>query len=358
MIVRELVTRLGFQVDRQGIQLFNQQILGIKTRFALAATAVGGFVYQTLQSIRDVGNLISDTENLSKRTGIAFNNLVALREAAKTFRIEPAQFEGALRSFSKMANEAKFGLGSLFQLSRDLKVSIRDANGELKETDVLFFEMVDQIAKIGDERVRIEAFAKVFGEDVAEKFNEFFKNGSAGAKELAESFQHVGQTLQGQKPIFDEYEKNLSTLETTFGTFKTELVTAIAPAVNDVLTGWNFLLQQGREEFGGGILGTLKATGDVLSQSLLSLFNMDRVSIERGQIEADQEEFRRRVEQFKAQRNITEQNISVDSTINIEVPPGTTEEQQQVIKDSVEQAYRDQSEEMIRQLLNNNPQVE
>jgi hypothetical protein len=43
-VVRELVTRLGFQVDQRGVEQFNRTIIGFKTKFAIAATAATAFV--------------------------------------------------------------------------------------------------------------------------------------------------------------------------------------------------------------------------------------------------------------------------------------------------------------------------
>jgi hypothetical protein len=358
-VVRELVTKLGFQVDRQGIQQFNRNIIGLKSKLALATGIVGGFVAATLQSIRGVGNLIQDTEILAKKTGIGFEQLIKLTEAAKQFRIKPEQFQGALDSFGKQVRLARQGLGDLNKLALKVGISSRNANGTLKTTEQLFFEIVDVISAIDDEAQRITAFEEIFGEEVGAKFNEFFKNGSQEALELADSMYTLGESMESSIEVSKQFEKDLSTLESTFDNFKKEAVIAITPAVSQSLTGLTEIIKKGREEFGGGITGSLKSFGFVTLDAVKSLFGASELDKLKRSLEEDKAEFDQNLQEYLRERpDVAEKLLKIDNTINIEVPRGTSEEQKAVIKESIEEAVTEQTQEMIRQLQNNNPQVE
>src|SRR3990167_6554869 len=112
-VVRELTTVLGFVVDKKGVEDFNRSIIGFKTKFAIAATAATAFVAKTLEFFKDISDATLDANDIAKSIGISFEEFLKLRRTAEDFRIDPKNFESALRSLSKMLREAKYGMGDL-----------------------------------------------------------------------------------------------------------------------------------------------------------------------------------------------------------------------------------------------------
>lgn len=354
MIIRSLTTLLGFKVDKTGVQQFERQIVSIRTGFTLATTAVGAFVYQTFQAVRNVGEMIADTDDLTKRTGFAFKEIIGLQEVAKQSRIAPEQLRSSFLQLTYQVEDARRGVGSLYKLVQRTngRLNIRDESGNLRSTRDIFYDLVDLLSQIEDEQLRISAYAEIFDRQNAVRFATLFKGGSKELRERGKQYEHLGDILDGQRKKLDEYEKKLSEVESSLKNFYMQLITSIEPILSDTLENASIVFERGREKYAPGIGGAILSSIESFFKTVVldPFFN------------AEQENKRliKKIDDFRNERtsSVSQQNVNVDSTINIQVPPGTTEEQQQVIKESVDQAFREQSQEMIRQLQNNNPQVE
>jgi hypothetical protein len=148
-VVRELTTVLGFVVDKKGVEEFNRTIIGFKTKFAIAATAAAAFVAKTLEFF--------DANDLAKSIGISFQEFLKLRRTAEDFRIDPKNFESALRSLSKMLREAKYGMGDLANIAYYTGIEFRDKfTGEVKNARDLF---IDILKRINEARTETEKFS-------------------------------------------------------------------------------------------------------------------------------------------------------------------------------------------------------
>lgn len=360
-IVRELTTKLSFQVDKKGIQEFNRQIIGIKSKMALAVGVVGGFITAIFKATNAVSAMVLDAEELAEKTEMSVTNLLALQQAGKQFRIAPEETSRFLTNFADSVLEARNGYGELFKLTKRFKVNVRDGNGEIKKTDNLFFEIADKISKVNNKQQRLFAFSQLVGKDLAGKFDEFFSNGSDGVKELQKNFESFGQQLEGQKDTFQEYEKNLSSLQSEFSTFGRELVLAFAPALTKVLQGFNSIFKLSKEKLGGGAKGFFNAFGAVATDQLMTFLGFQTASNVKKQFLDDDNSFNLEVShRFREVARKKKENINVTSnnTVNIEVPVGSTEEQASFISETVEKSIKESQDVMIRGLQNDNPQVE
>jgi hypothetical protein len=360
-IVRELVTRLAFQVDRQGIQTFNQSLIGFKTRLTLAAGAIGGFAFSVLKTIRNVGDTILDTDILAKKSGIAFERLVALQKAASQFRISPQQFGGVIDEFADKIADAKMQIGDLANLAGQFQINFKDSQGQIKDTEKLLLEFLDKASKIQGERLRINAFAKIVGTELAGKFNEFFRGGAKAVDQLTTSLQNNAKGVGESVKQFQQFEKEVSQLESSFETFKQRAVINIAPAVTRGLSDVNSEIQRAERDFGPGIFSFLLGTlSSVVGNTARLISGIDPLEDAKEDAEFEQQQFERRLKERQAQGlSLTSREpITINNDIKIEVPPGTPEQQQKMIQDTAREAYSQMTEEMLREVINNNPQVE
>jgi len=359
-VVRELITKLGFQVERSGLQEFNRQIIGIKTKMGLAAGAIVGAVAGVARLIDNVATLSLDTDNLARRSGVAFDRFVALREVAKQFRITPEQFNSVMTEFTKGIEDARVGLGSLRSRLTDLRISITDSNGEFKKTDQIFLEIGEKFSKIENEQQRLAAFSQIFKESGA-NIEKLFRNGAEGVEKLAQSYEGLGQALKDQQPIFEQYEKDIASLGTELEKLSQEFVIAITPVSTRVISGLSELFKAGRTEFGGGVNGFVNAFGTEASRQFRGLVGGDSRSALQIKEEEDLKEFRRKAFRFASERGLERalsQEIIIENTMNIEVPPGSSEEQKRVVSEAVEAIFEAQSEKVARELQDNYPEVE
>lgn len=342
-VVRELVTRLGFQVDRQGIDRFNTSILGFKAKFAIASAAVGGFLNQVLGAVSATSDLVADTQDLSRATGIAFNQLYSLGEAARQFRIEPKQFQGALKALSSSIQDARYGFGKLFDLIKQRPdIQIFNDDGTLKSTLNILDQIIKSVNKIDDAQERIRIFENIFGLDGA-RLEDLFSNGVQGLKDLSAQFQLTGSQLESQTQTLREYRENVNALTTAWNNFTINLVNNVAPTLTTLL----------------GLISKVVNAFTYVTNAVVSGAKTGFQLIGEG-LNADLRDFDDPgyLRSLQGTPAMAGPELTVTNNFDISVPPGTLQEQTAYIQNNIGNQLQNFFDKMTRELINNNPQVE
>ncbi len=354
-VVRELTTVLGFVVDKKGVEEFNRTIFGFKTKFAIAATAAAAFAAKTLEFFKDISNATLDANDLAKSIGISFQEFLKLRRTAEDFRIDPKNFESALRSLSKMLREAKFGMGDLANIAYYTGIEFRDKfTGEVKNARDLF---VDILKRINEARTETEKFtiAKFFfGEEDAQKFIKFAQEAGGNLDVLTKKYADYSKSLEDSLPAFEEVNKSIRSFWNTFESFKMAFVEDILPAITAGVKVLEIVMK-GIGYIARGIKGAFNLIIEGMQREILA----DFAEIPDFEIQATQKI--NRIMENQAAKNgpaITEQNFNIDTKIEMQVPPGTTEQQQGILRETVDEAIQGALIGQIREIYNNNPQVE
>lgn len=354
-VVRELTTVLGFVVDKKGVEEFNRTIIGFKTKFAIAATAAAAFVAKTLEFFNDISHATLDANDLAKSIGISFQEFIKLRRAAEDFRIDPKNFESALRSLSKMLREAKYGMGDLANIAYYTGIEFRDKfTGEVKNARDLF---VDILKRINEARTETEKFSIAkffFGEEDAQKFIKFAQEAGDNLDVLTEKYTHYAQSLEDSLPAFEEVNKSIRSFWNTFESFKMAFVEDILPAITAGIKVLEVVMK-GIGYVARGIKGAFNLIGEGLQREIMA----DFAEIPDFEVQATQKINRIMENQAaKTAPAVTEQNFNIDTKIEMQVPPGTTEQQQVILRETVDEAIKTALIDQVREIYNNNPQVE
>lgn len=235
-IVRELVTRVSFQVDKKGIEDFNRSIIGFKTRFSLAATAVTGFVLGVVKAAKSVSDSILDTNELARSIGISTDEFIGLQKAAGRFRISQQDFNQGMVFFNDQIRKARFGEGALTKEARDAGFEIRDQNGELLDQVTLLKIVLGFLARIPNLQDRQQKALELLGSkrfaDVAvSDIDEFFS--------LAESLKPLGDEIAKAEESARKFDVALNRILNTAEKFKVEFAAPILEGLATVIEAFN-----------------------------------------------------------------------------------------------------------------------
>ena len=199
MIVRELITKLGFNLDEKPLQQAERGIQSLKSHalgLTAAFTAMGGILgsaglFALVKSAASAGNALVKT---SQRVGIGIEALQKFQYAAALADISNDEFTLGLQLFSKKVVEAADGskeaAGSFVQLG----VQLKDNHGKIKTTDLLLLELSDKFKKMPD-GVRKTALAiDLFGRSGA-RMIPFLNEGSLEIKNLGKELEDFGLVM-------------------------------------------------------------------------------------------------------------------------------------------------------------------
>lgn len=155
---------------------------GLSTAAGGLVTAIGALAYKTAQSADELATL-------SQQTGISTGDLQKMAYAADLVDVSVDNITGAM---SKMKKQMAGG-GEVFDT---LGVSVRDANGELRDSTDVFYEVLEALAAIPNETERDTVAMQVFGKS-ADQLAGIVDDGGAKLKELGEEAENLGLILDG-----------------------------------------------------------------------------------------------------------------------------------------------------------------
>lgn len=194
MILRELVTRLGFELDDKNLKKFEQSIDDAKTKLAgfgkainVAKFAITGMVAAatglTVLSI-SVAKAAKETDDLANKLGITTDDLQSLELVAQGTGLEVNELSKSFASFNKQLGTIDTTSKIVTNELNRLNISTKDNNGNLKSSFVLYEEAAKKIAAIKDPIKQAAVSQRLLG---------------TSNKEVAKLFDTTNEAFQKQR---------------------------------------------------------------------------------------------------------------------------------------------------------------
>jgi hypothetical protein len=362
-IVRSLLTKIGFQVDKSGLERFEKSILGFKAKFAIAAGSVAYFTTKTLDYFSSIATASRDVGDLARNTKVATEEFIALRKSAEDLQLDPKGFDSAFLTLSKDLREAQSGFGRLFEIIRNSRYEV-DLQRFVKSGDVkgAFVAIIDYIATLEDAANRFAASSDIFGEAnangilrIVEAGSDAFLKGADANREYAKSF---AETIPKSK----EYLGSLTKFYTEFEKLQVSFVENVLPLVTkgvEILTQTIKGAAAAVKDFmAEGISGNIKKSSIAAGEGIFRLLGNETASDKIKRVNADNEDFARRLTEFNQNGQVSNGPVTITNSIEVNVPPGTPEEQGIIIGTEIQRVMQNFFDEKTREVIANNPQVE
>jgi hypothetical protein len=148
MIVRELLTVLGFKTDDAEVKKYDNSMAGLAKTIgavyavaATAATAAAGFA-------ASVAGGIDDMADFAAANDVALESMQELGYAAQLNGSSLEAVKSTISGMNKTLGEAAQGLGRGAKLFENLGLSAKNADGSTKSYDQLLAELSDKFATI------------------------------------------------------------------------------------------------------------------------------------------------------------------------------------------------------------------
>lgn len=235
MTVQELFAKLGLKIDNKSFSAADQLLGGIKT--ALGAIAA-------FQTVKFLGGLVQDTAHaadgfvkMSQKIGVAIEPLQQLAYAAELSDVQIGDLSVSLGRFNKAIVEAKKGDSDPAKTFRNIGISIRGANGELRSTEDVLTDVADVFAgmEAGPEKTALAM--KLFGKSGAQLIP-LLNEGSGGIAKLRDDFVELGAQIDGETAkSFEEFNDDQTRVKTAFKGLRNQAVMALLPVLKDLVKG-------------------------------------------------------------------------------------------------------------------------
>lgn len=244
---------------------------------AAAATAAGAAIAgagQALAGFTADGAEYADTVlTMSTVTGIATDDLQGYQYAAGLVDVSVETLTGSMKKNLQSMSKAADGNSSMAAAYEALGVSVTNADGSLRDSETVYWELIDALGQVDDETQRNALAMDVLGKSATD-LNPLILAGSDTMKQLKDEAQDAGYILSGDAlTAFGEFDDQLNKLKSGTDAAKNALGTVLLPVLTDLAGDGVDLLGQ----FTNGILdanGDLSAMGDVISEILPQVLDM------------------------------------------------------------------------------------
>jgi hypothetical protein len=232
--------------------------------FAGGAAALGVAALSAAGSV--IGLAIHASEGaaklyaLSQATGLNVPVLSGLGIVGRIAGVELEHVARAVERMGKNAFKSATGAVGVVDAFSRLKVSTRDVNGEIKNTDTLLFEISDKFSKMSDGPVKTGLAIALFGRAGAELIPVLNKGGDELRKWI-DYGKSVGAVLSDEAAAGAfHFKEEMTKLELVFTGIQNKLMVALLPALTQMVDAFSVVLSQGTliENFGRGVGEVLK----------------------------------------------------------------------------------------------------
>lgn len=164
-VVRELISRFGFKVDKKQFDKAEQGFKNLKTAAtAIVGVLVAGRVAKAIQgTVAEVARAADTFDKMSKRVGISTEVLQEYEFVAGLAGTTLGEFEIAIRRLQYSLVEASDGTKEYADEFKKLGIRTKDANGQLKSAEDLLPELADGMRRLKTDTERTAIAQKLLG---------------------------------------------------------------------------------------------------------------------------------------------------------------------------------------------------
>jgi len=242
-IIDELLVGLGFEFDEKELKNFQKsvdsttELLGKFVKVTGIATAAVGELLKTSASATD------EVTKQARQVNVLVGEYDALLHASEITTGNSQNMAGALKNLSVRASEAARGMGSGVEAFGMLGVSVTDANGQLKTTDVLLSETADALNNLGDQGQRLELADKLGIKEI----DLLLRDGSEGIKKLTDEAKALGVITEADSKAAEEFKDAQSRMFRALNTVRRMIATGLLPQMQGVIDTFTEWLKANKE---------------------------------------------------------------------------------------------------------------
>lgn len=188
--MRPGIKRLGddFMALNRGSAKFFAGLGRWTKRSVIALTAFGAASTYALLRYSKMADTIGKTAD---KLGISTSKLQEWRFAAEQSGLTAEQLDVSMRFFNKGIGEAQRGTGEAIQGFEELKIGLKDTNGQFKANEALMAEVADKLAKMENAEKKAFVATRLFGRSGADMLN-MFRRGGAGLEAWGKQVRDMG----------------------------------------------------------------------------------------------------------------------------------------------------------------------
>ena len=215
------VAVVGQKLEEAGgkIEDVGNKLKPLSAAAAGIVTSLAGLGYSAITSADDLNTL-------AKQTGLSTEEIQKMQYAADLVDVSFSDIEGALKKMKGKMDPAN-------ETFQQLGVSVTDANGELRDSSTVFYEVIEALSGIENETERDQMAMDLFGKS-ADSLAGIIDDGGAALKAYGQEAENLGlildqDTLDSLNTLNDTVDKLKANFGGAFAKLGATIATQFGP---------------------------------------------------------------------------------------------------------------------------------
>lgn len=206
----------------------------IKSGLSSVASLVKDIATNMVNTAQETINWADDLATLSTTTGLSTDTLQEMEFYADLLDTDISTVTGSMKKLINNMDSARDGSGAAAKAFEALGVSVTDSDGQLRDSETVFYEVIDALGQIPNETERDAKAMDIFGKS-AQDLNPLIKAGSGAIQEYANQAHEMGFVLsEDMIGNLTQADDSLAILKNQFTAMSRGLMAEVAPAISEV----------------------------------------------------------------------------------------------------------------------------
>ena len=254
-----------------GWKALGDTVAAVGAAMAAAAAAAAAAIAEAGKALVsfsvDGAAYADDILTMSSVTGMSTEKLQELQYAADLVDVSVDTITGSMKKNLSAMTKVQNGNEAMTEVYKKLGVEVLDANGNLRDDETVYWELINALGQVTDETERDVLAMQVLGKSASD-LNPLIEAGADTMMALSVQAHNAGAVLsEDTLDAFGEFDDQLVKLDAGAQAAKNALGTILLPVLTELAgDGVNLL-----GEFSRGILdadGDISKMGDVISEVL------------------------------------------------------------------------------------------
>ena len=232
-IIADFANKLGIHLPAgadKAIRALDSTKVSTLALVGAVAGLIKGFADATIQTAKTADEILT----LASTSGLATDTIQKMNYASELLDVSTETITGSMTRMIRSLSQAQKGTGDAADAFRKLHVNIRDSNGRLKDSETLFYQVIDALGKVRNETERDALAMQIFGRS-ARELNPLIEAGSSALKELGDEAERMGYVMdENTLQKFGALDDAMQRFNNQTTTFKNSIAIVLLP----VLTGF------------------------------------------------------------------------------------------------------------------------
>lgn len=230
--IRGLANNLGLEAS-PAVEMFASKFDNVNKHVGNTILGIGTLASTLAKTTIETSKLAGEIDELSHKTGMSTDTIQELNYAAEYLEISAEDIGSSIAKMTKNMDTARTGTGDAAEAFNKLGVRIKDTRGNLRDSQEVFYDVIDALGKVRNSTEKDALSLTIFGRSAMD-LNNLILEGSDGLKGYAERAHEIGYVMDNE--TIQSFNR-LDDAMTEFGKVGDALQNSMATALLPMLTG-------------------------------------------------------------------------------------------------------------------------